>query len=203
MKTWGSFGSAPGQFFPPDQSTDAIEVDGLGHVYVTDYSGNRVVKFTTNGDFVANLGANGGDGTAGRGPGEFYRPSDLVTDAAGNLYVNDSPQFLPSLSAPQLQKFAPDGAVLARRSGISIPYGLTPGPGDRWYSLQGRRADLDAHRAGSGDRAHDPARRIPGAPRGPARHQGVHQPVLLRHRLRERAGLDRAQRDPRDRGLRP
>ena len=140
VKTWGSFGSAPGQFVPPDQlghSTDAIEVDGLGHVYVTDYSGNRVVKFTTNGDFVANLGANGGDGTAGRGPGEFYRPSDLVTDAAGNLYVSDSPQFLPSLSAPQLQKFAPDGALLARRSGISIPYGLTPGPGDRWYSYRG------------------------------------------------------------------
>ena len=140
VKTWGSFGSAPGQFFPPDQlghSTDAIEVDGLGHVYVTDYSGNRVVKFTTNGDFVANLGANGGDGTAGRGPGEFYRPSDLVTDAAGNLYVDDSPQFQPALSAPQLQKLAPDGAVLARRSGTFLPYGLTPGPGDSWYAYRG------------------------------------------------------------------
>jgi hypothetical protein len=141
VKVWGSFGSAPGQFFPPDQwgrSTDDIEVDGLGHVYVTDYYGNRVVKFTTNGDFVANLGANGGDGTAGRGPGEFYRPDQVVTDAAGNLYVQDSPQFLPSLSAPQLQKLAPDGAVLARRSSTFLPYGLTPGPGDRWYAYAGR-----------------------------------------------------------------
>jgi hypothetical protein len=141
VTTWGSFGSAPGQFSPPDQwgrSTDEIEVDGLGHVYVNDYYGNRVVKFTTNGDFVANLGANGGDGTAGRGPGEFYRPTDLTTDAAGNLYVHDSPQFQPSLSAPQLQKLAPDGTVLARRSGTFLPYGLTPGPGDRWYAYRGR-----------------------------------------------------------------
>jgi len=140
VKTWGSFGSAPGQFFPPDQwgrSTDEIEVDGLGHVYVSDYYGNRVVKFTTNGDFVANLGANGGDGTAGRGPGEFYRPTDLATDAAGNLYVHDSPQFQPSLSAPQLQKLAPDGVALARRSN-SFLYDFTPGPGDRWYDYAGR-----------------------------------------------------------------
>jgi hypothetical protein len=142
VKSWGGHGSAPGQFFPPDKwgrSTDQIEVDGLGHVYVTDYYGNRVVKFTTNGDFVANLGANGGDGTAGRGPGEFYRPDQLVTDAAGNLYVRDSPQFLPSLSAPQLQKLAPDGAVLARRASTFLPYGLTPGPGDRWYAYPGRQ----------------------------------------------------------------
>src|SRR3954453_22228948 len=72
-KVWGSFGSAPGQFFPPDEwgrGTDDIEVDGNGHVYVTDYYGNRVVKFTTDGGFVANLGANGGDGMAGHGPGE-------------------------------------------------------------------------------------------------------------------------------------
>jgi hypothetical protein len=126
VKSWGGFGSAPGQFFPPDQwgrSTDEIEVDGLGHVYVTDYYGNRVVKFTTNGDFVANLG-------------DFHGPRALAADAAGNLYAMDSPQFQPSLSSPQLRKLAPDGTVLAHRSDafFSDP---TPGPGDRWYDYTG------------------------------------------------------------------
>jgi hypothetical protein len=123
VESWGGHGTAPGQFFPPDQwgrSTDEIEVDGLGHVFVTDYYGNRVVEFTTGGDFVANRGANGGDGTAGRGPGEFYRPAQLATDVTGNLYVIDSPQFQP-LSAPQVQKLAPDGTALARRSAGFLP----------------------------------------------------------------------------------
>ena len=38
---WGSFGSAPGQFY----SNEGIAVDRFGRVYVTDYHNQRVQKF--------------------------------------------------------------------------------------------------------------------------------------------------------------
>jgi hypothetical protein len=128
--TWGGYGSGPGQLvgsFPR-----AIEVDGLGHVYVADGMGNRIVVFTTDGAFVANWGAGGGDGTAGDGPGEYRNPYDLATDRDGNLYVVDLPPSVPSRPA-HLQKLAPNGAVVAIRNAPSTD-DMTVAPDGRLYS---------------------------------------------------------------------
>ena len=62
VTTWNVAGTDPG----------AVEVDGLGHVYVTDPGGDRVVKFTTAGQDLASLGG-------------FRDPLRLGSDAAGNL----------------------------------------------------------------------------------------------------------------------
>jgi hypothetical protein len=113
LRTWGSYGSGPGQFLPPtfNLSTSGIAVDDLGHVLVTDFPGNRLVEFTADGDFVTNLGG-------------LQHPSGVAVDADDNLLVNELMRF---------SKVAQDGTVLARRSGGFG--GGEPGPGGRVYFL--------------------------------------------------------------------
>jgi hypothetical protein len=115
LQTWGSYGSAPGQFHPPafGLSTTGIAVDSLGHVFVSDYPGNRVVEFTTDGAFVANIGG-------------LTNPSGLAVDAANNLVVQE---------IGHITKFAQDGSVLASRAG---GFGsVRAGPGNRVYFYSG------------------------------------------------------------------
>jgi hypothetical protein len=94
VAAWGGAGADPG----------FIELDGLGHLYVTDPAGNRVVKFTTAGAMVASW-----DG--------FHNPYSLGSDAVGNIYVGETQTYPPS-EPPQvtrLYKLSPSGAVLAQR----------------------------------------------------------------------------------------
>lgn len=60
-----------------------LYIDSADYVYVSDYNGNRVCKFTTNGTLVTTFG------TYGSGDGEMYNPAGLVTDLQGRLYVVD------------------------------------------------------------------------------------------------------------------
>jgi hypothetical protein len=115
VKAWGGFGTAPGQFTPTDSytSTSSIAVDLLGNLYVADTPGGRVVKFTTDGDFLANM-----DG--------FTAPSNVVVDELNNLIVTDR---------GGLRRYTPYGALI--RQGGGSTYMLTPGRGDRLYYLAG------------------------------------------------------------------
>ncbi len=55
-----------------------------GDVYVSDGYGNaRVVKYSADGEYLLEWGSRG------TGPGEFGLPHNLVTDAAGRVYVTD------------------------------------------------------------------------------------------------------------------
>ncbi len=86
ITAWGGTGVGDGQF---KQAGD-IAVDGAGNVFVVDIGNNRVEAFGPTGEFRGRWGANGGDGTAGAGPGEFYRPMAVAVDAPGYIYVVDS-----------------------------------------------------------------------------------------------------------------
>ena len=71
-----------------------VAVDAAGNVYVADYYNNRINKVDSSGN-VTTLAGNGmpgyADGTGGpTGTAEFYSPSNVVVDAAGNVYVADS-----------------------------------------------------------------------------------------------------------------
>lgn len=55
-----------------------------GDLYVTDgYASQRVVRFTRDGDYVAEWGG------WGSGPGQFKLPHNLAIDAQGRVYVTD------------------------------------------------------------------------------------------------------------------
>jgi hypothetical protein len=115
LTTWGGFGSAPGQFHPPyfNESTNGIAADSLGHVFVADGPGDRVVEFTSGGAFVANIGG-------------LEDPSDVAVDESNNLLVNDS---------NHIRRLAQDGTVLASWFGGFL--GVRPGPGNRVYIYSG------------------------------------------------------------------
>jgi sugar lactone lactonase YvrE len=83
IKIWGSRGTAPGQFSTPR----GITVDVFGNVWVADHANHRVEKFTYDGRLLGVFGANGGDGAHGSGPGEFFEPRGVSSDAQGNIYV--------------------------------------------------------------------------------------------------------------------
>ncbi len=69
-----------------------VAVDSAGNVFVTDRTDHTIRKVTAAG-VVTTLAGNAGVSGSADGAGSvarFYRPSDVVVDNAGNLYVADS-----------------------------------------------------------------------------------------------------------------
>ena len=80
--TWGTAGSANGQFLTPR----GIAVDNSGNVYVADAGGDsngQIQKFDANGTFIARLGQNNGTAQG------FIAAFQITTDASGNVYATD------------------------------------------------------------------------------------------------------------------
>lgn len=97
----GREGTGPGDFQTPH---DVCIRDGI--LYVVDHFNRRIQKFQlATGDYVGEFGE------FGTGPGQFVQPLGLAIDAEGNLFVSDSDN--PTDSFDRIQKFTPDGALLA------------------------------------------------------------------------------------------
>ena len=73
IKTWGTHGSAPGQFDQPH----TIAIDGRGRLFVGDRSNNRIQIFDQDGNFI----------TEWR---QFGRPSGIAIGPDDRIYVTDS-----------------------------------------------------------------------------------------------------------------
>jgi DNA-binding beta-propeller fold protein YncE len=78
--SWGSKGSAEGQFETPGDI--AIEPGG-NWIYVLDKGNRRVQRFGSRGEFSREWGIQG-DAT-----GEFQAPSTIVIDDSGFIYIGD------------------------------------------------------------------------------------------------------------------
>jgi sugar lactone lactonase YvrE len=104
----GTYGFADGagtaaQFRNPQ----GIAVDGAGNLYVADADNFRIRKIANDGSWTVSTIA--GDGTAawldGTGTAaQFYLPSGIIRDGAGNLYVADA-------SNHRIRKISPAGVV--------------------------------------------------------------------------------------------
>jgi sugar lactone lactonase YvrE len=130
LGSWGSRGTAPGQFEHPQ----SIAVDSQGVVYVADTGNNRIQKFSPSGQVLATWG------TKGSGPGQFDGPSGVAVGGSGNVFVADR-------NNKRIEKFSPFGQLLAVwpafipsqpcTPGFCFPGGLgAPGP----YALAVDRA---------------------------------------------------------------
>jgi DNA-binding beta-propeller fold protein YncE len=90
--------------FPFPGSTncpDGIAVSQFGDIFVSDFDGNRVVRFNAAGVVVHTWGS------PGSGDGQFQYPSGIAVDLEGNVYVADSHNC-------RIQKFRPDGTCIMK-----------------------------------------------------------------------------------------
>ena len=81
----GTPGNGDGEFNLPY----GVAVARNGHVFVADTLNNRIQEFTASGQFVAKLGRNGGDGSAGSGTGEFNAVYGIAVDCRSGVYATD------------------------------------------------------------------------------------------------------------------
>ena len=111
VKKWGGFGGGNGQFnFPA-----GVAVDSDGHVFVVDGGGNRVERFTLDGEFVGAFGSPGTD------DGQFNTPNGIAVDGKGQVFVADS-------NNNRIQTFTRDGTFLGQWGSAGSGDGQFSGP---------------------------------------------------------------------------
>ena len=93
VATWGQDGDV--QFMGPN----AIAIDAEDNIYVTEFMGNRVQKFNTDGELITTWGS------AGNADGQFRNPTGIAIDSEDNIYVSESGNH-------RVQKFTGDGEWL-------------------------------------------------------------------------------------------
>jgi DNA-binding beta-propeller fold protein YncE len=72
---------------------------GNGVVYISDYTNDTVYRYTPEGKYLGQIGSSGLE------EGQFYGPTSITLDEAGNLYIVDSGNM-------RVQKFSGDGRLL-------------------------------------------------------------------------------------------
>jgi len=85
----GGFADGAGsvaRFYGPS----GIAIDAAGNLYVADKNNHRIRKVTPNGDVSTFVGGKRGFADGEGNIAQFYFPSSIAIDAAGNLYVVDS-----------------------------------------------------------------------------------------------------------------
>ncbi len=113
LTKWGSSGTEEGQFNGPRR----VAIDSDENIYVADAGNDRIQKLGLSGGFLGWWGRDdlGGIGwhapgtgrtsVSGTGDGEFYHPSGVAVDSAGNVYIADD-------SICRIQKFNSSGTFL-------------------------------------------------------------------------------------------
>ncbi len=78
-----------------------LHVDGRGYLFTVNLDGDRILKLTTDLEFVLDWGG------SGTGEGEFNAPYGIVSDGGGFVYVSDT-------NNHRIQKFDSQGNYIAR-----------------------------------------------------------------------------------------
>ncbi len=177
LGTKGVSGSGPAHF---DQPTDVVEAPS-GDLFVTDShrdgKNNRVVRFTSDGTFVAEFGGKG------VGPGQFSEPHTIAIDSRGRLFVGDREN-------NRIQVFDQQGVFLEQWRQFGRPSGITITADDTIYVA-------DSESGGRDTGAHE----LPGDQEGHPHRQRAHRRRHRVHRGHGAAGR-RARRCRRRRGRR-
>ena len=90
-------GSGNGQLSQPF----GIDIDSEGNIWVTDTENNRVEKFSSTGEYLAQFGSEGS------GNGQFKAPKGIAIDSSDNIWIVDS-------GNNRVQKFNSKGEYLGK-----------------------------------------------------------------------------------------
>ncbi len=107
--SFGSQGSGDGQF--GGDVVGRIAYDGHGTLYVADYSGERIEKWSTSGAYLSAWG------TLGSGDGQFTSPFGVAYGPNGDLFVTEE-------GGSRVQELSDAGVWKATVSGFASPYGV-------------------------------------------------------------------------------
>lgn len=118
VKSWGGFGTAPGQFLEPS----SVEVSSTGDVYVAGHE-DRIQVFTYDGQLKFIFG------NKGAADGQFQHPHGLATDRKGEetvLYIGDQENH-------RIQVFNAEGSFLMQFANPGVQHihdiGIDPNNG--------------------------------------------------------------------------
>ena len=101
IRSWGSFGTGPGQFDRPI----GIALTPSGELLVADTNNNRIQKFNNEGQWLAQIGE------FGSAKSQFNHPNQLTVDKNGRIYVSDTLNH-------RVQVFSADGQWLSSFGGF-------------------------------------------------------------------------------------
>jgi hypothetical protein len=113
-----------------------VAVDGLGNLFIAEYSNNRIRKVSTNG-IITTFAGNGtasysGDGGAATNA-ELQEPIGVAVDGLGNLFIGDNANnrirkvstngIITTVAGNGTQGYSGDGGA-ATNAGLSHPWGV-------------------------------------------------------------------------------
>jgi NHL repeat-containing protein len=95
-----------------------IAVDGVGNLFIADYSNARIRKVSTDGIIttVAGNGTRGYSGDGGPATAAQLGPSGVAVDGAGNLFIAE-------IDNNSIRKVSPDG-IITTAANAPQPYGV-------------------------------------------------------------------------------
>ena len=82
------------------ESPNGITIDAEGNVYVTEFRGGHVRKFSPDGELLLEVAG------AGAEPGRLANPIGVAVDAEGTIYVSEA-------GVSRVSRFAPDGTFVS------------------------------------------------------------------------------------------
>ena len=123
-KSFGSYGSVPGQFSHPK----GVAIDTQGNILVCDYENDRIQKFSPTGKFLQSVG------TKGSGPLQFYEPIGIaVHPHTHTVYVADKGNHRIQVLNSDLTYSSSFGKKGTREGELNMPYDISFDSSGRVY----------------------------------------------------------------------
>ncbi|MBV6341200.1 SMP-30/gluconolactonase/LRE family protein [Candidatus Magnetobacterium casense] len=100
--------------------SEGIAVDGKNNIYIADTKSHRILKYTSDGQFMTGIGSKGSE------LGHFDNPIGVAVDKDGNIYVTDTfnkriqKMAVDGTITELLKKYGCGGSEIDRISGIAV-----------------------------------------------------------------------------------